>query len=199
MPSLNRNHYVSIAILVVIGVIFAVFLSGRFSTGDSMVQIAIDKSGKPAAELGKMKGKVTIDGQPPATGSDLIVFLNDPTNLPDPSRNPPWFCPCDSQGNFFFSTRMNGDGVAVGKYIVTFAKLRPVGLGGRDGYKSPDELKNLYNDPEKNATIPEFNISVEAAGKNDYVFDLTVDGKQPVTTPGAHAFTAIDYGRHRGR
>jgi hypothetical protein len=79
------------------------------------------------------------------------------------------------------------------------SKLHPTGVGGSDGFGPPDDLKNLYNDPEKNAQIPEFNLDVEAPGKADYVFRLTIEGKQPVTTPGAHAFTAIHYARHRGR
>jgi hypothetical protein len=50
---------------------------------------------------------------------------------------------------------------------------------------------NLYNDPEKNAQKPEFAIELEAPGKTDHHFDLTVAGQEPVEIAGPNAVTRI--------
>ena len=60
-----------------------------------------------------------------------------------------------------------------------------------------DGLKNLYNDPDKNAKEERFQINLTSPGKTDWTFDLAVAGKDPITTPGEHAVMA-DRGRKKG-
>jgi hypothetical protein len=63
--------------------------------------------------------------------------------------------------------------------------------GGRLGnFDGPDLLNNLYNDPDKNAADPEFQITVSEPGKSDYHFNLGIAGK-PSGTPGPHAVTEL--------
>jgi hypothetical protein len=52
-------------------------------------------------------------------------------------------------------------------------------------------LKNLYNDPEKNANVPEFNIEHKPPGKRDYAFELNVVGEEPVLNPSPKSLVAI--------
>ena len=59
------------------------------------------------------------------------------------------------------------------------------------GLLGPDQLKNLYNDPDKNKSIPEFHIDHKAPGRKDYVFDLKLAGKEPVEPPGQFALTSL--------
>lgn len=77
-----------------------------------------------------------------------------------------------------------GDGVKTGTYVVTFAQPKLVG----ERRRGPDALENLYNDPDKNAQVPEFKIDHQAPEKKDYVFDLKVAG-MPRGTTGPHSFT----------
>ena len=46
-----------------------------------------------------------------------------------------------------------------GTYVIVFAVPTDK---KKHGYVGPDELKNLYNDPEKNEKIPEFKIDHKA-------------------------------------
>jgi hypothetical protein len=71
---------------------------------------------------------------------------------------------------------------------VTIAQLKS---RGKRGFYGPDELQNLYNDPEVNAKKPEFSIDHKAPGKSDYQFDLKIAGVEPVKTPGANAMKEI--------
>ena len=54
------------------------------------------------------------------------------------------------------------------------------------GYVGPDQLKNLYNDPDTNGQNPDFRIEHKPPGKKDYHFDLAVAGKEPAQ-PGKFA------------
>jgi hypothetical protein len=58
-------------------------------------------------------------------------------------------------------------------------------------FAGPDELKNLYNDPEKNKNDAAFLVDVQPPGRTDYQFDLSVAGKDPVIKPGPHAVTWV--------
>jgi hypothetical protein len=138
-------------------------------------------------DLAKFAGTVTNDGQPPAKGTVFLVILNDPKK-PTPKNRPRLYTVSTPEGTFEFSTRLKGDGTLPGSYIVTFAQLHP---HGRRGFFSPDELKNLYNDPDKNAQKPEFRLDLAPPGRTDYTFDLKVAGQEPVTTPGPHAITEV--------
>jgi len=149
----------------------------------------------------KFEGRVTIDGKPPAGNSTLFVILNDPNHPEETAhgKGPLRFAACDSHGHFAFRTYGVDDGVAVGKYVLTFVALHGHRGGGgghlRGGpglYWQPDELMNLYNDPDKNAKEARFNVTNEAPGKADYLFDLTLKGKSPVKTPGPNSVI----GRH---
>jgi hypothetical protein len=156
-------------------------------------------------DLAKFSGRVAIDGQPPPKDSQLWIFLNDPQKLDKISNmHPPELkIECDEDGRFSYTTMVKGDGVPPGKYIVTFVclktKAQPKKRGGgrfggdeprMDTVKGSDELRGLYNDPEQNAKIPEFNLDLQPPGKDDYQFNLQVAGKDE-QTPGPHAITTI--------
>jgi hypothetical protein len=162
--------------------------------------------------MAKFAGKVTVDGQPPANGFRLFVILNDPSHLEVAahSQRPPMYARCDENGNFSFTTINKNDGVPIGKYVVTFVEFRDPdrasgghmrgpkfrGGAGLPKYEGSDELKNLYNDPDKNAKDEkQFVLDLQSPGKTDYQFDLTVAGKEPIATPGANAVTSIGGGR----
>jgi hypothetical protein len=148
--------------------------------------------------LAKFSGRVTVDGMPPAKDARLFVILNDPEQLEEAahSKVPRLFTVCDPEGKFSFGTYRARDGVVVGKYVVTFVALHPPANSGRritgvTLFSPPDELKNLYNDPDQNAKEEKFNLELQPPGKGDYEFDLAVAGQQPVETPGTNAWTRI--------
>jgi hypothetical protein len=142
------------------------------------------------------EGTVTVDGKPPATPNTvLLVILNDMKHLQDPAKKPKLMTGCDESGHFSFSTYEAHDGVQSGSYVVTFVELHSRPSLGRERnavFPGPDELKNLYNDPEKNAEISEFKVDIQPPGTKDAHFNLVVEGKEPVTTPGPHAITGLD-------
>jgi len=155
--------------------------------------------------VAKFAGRVTIDGQPPAKEYSLFVILNDPQHLDEAAHSTkPKYCQsCNSNGAFAFSTYGHEDGVPVGKYVVTFVGLHgpplpvagkmrgpKVRSGGMSHYGPPDELKNLYNDPDKNAKDEKFVLNLEAPGKDDYEFDLPVAAKEAVAA-GPNAWTNL--------
>jgi hypothetical protein len=155
----------------------------------------------PAAErveIVKFEGTVQVDGQAPnKPNTKLFIILNDPQHPQDPKKLPKLIGGCDEEGNFFFSTNGAHDGVEAGNYVVTFVQLHhPKGLFGHRAsslYDAPDELKNLYSDPEKNAPNPEFNVEIKKPGRTDWHFSLAVAGRDPVIAPGPHAITKLDY------
>jgi hypothetical protein len=135
--------------------------------------------------LGQFAGKVTIDSQPPAIprGKALVVILCDQKNPEKPVQ----YTICNNDGSFSFYTYSKADGVRLGSYVVLFAELT---VTRRSGLRPPDELKNLYNDPDKNAQNKDFVVTVAAPGKTDYDFNLQLAGKEPAT-PGPHTVTQI--------
>lgn len=139
------------------------------------------------ATLAKFAGKVTVDGNPPGQGAVILVILNDP-KTPSQRNQPRQYTACAADGTFEFSTNLKGDGTLVGSYVVTFVELHP---HGNQGYLPPDELKNLYNDPDKNATNPEFHVELTPPGKTDYAFALKLAGEHSVDQPGAKATTEV--------
>jgi hypothetical protein len=140
------------------------------------------------ATLAKFAGKVTIDGQPPAAprGQALRVILFDTKN-PDKNKRLP-SAPCQKDGSFEFYMYSKGDGAPVGSYVVLFAELTN---SRTKGLIQPDGLKNLYDDPDKNAENKDFLVELAPPGKTDYTFNLELAGKDPVATPGPHAVTQI--------
>jgi hypothetical protein len=182
-------------------VLFAVALT-VLGCGPPSAEQALEKafSENPKAqrvEIVKFEGTVLVDGQlPNQPNTRLFVILNDPQHPQDPSKRPKLVGGVDDHGNFAFSTYGVHDGVEAGSYIVTFVQLHhPKGIFGHrtsSFFQPPDELKNLYGDPDKNAKDPEFKVDLTPPGRDDWHFNLSVAGKEPAT-PGPHAITQIDY------
>ena len=109
----------------------------------------------------KFSGTVTVDGQPPAVDrrNPLFVIAYDPKNPPK-GRQLPFTARCDKDGHFQFNTYSTGDGLPAGSYVVLF--VQPKTEGG-------DALKNLYNDPDKNAQRGAVSNQPDSAGQNRLV------------------------------
>jgi hypothetical protein len=184
--------------------VFAASVAG--CNGNQSADQALERQIKDNPQLkrdniAKFAGKVTVDGQPPASDCKMFVILTNAQHLDENAhlRAPRHYAFCDSDGKFAFGTYDKADGVPVGKYVVTFAEFhipaargmrRMVGVSGAH-YTEPDELKNLYNDPDKNQADEKFNLDLQAPGKADYEFDLAVGSKEPAATPGPNAVTSI--------
>jgi hypothetical protein len=169
--------------------------SGNQNAGTAIQKQYPDYKNQAIAKFG---GKVTIDGQPPSKDLKLFVIMTDAGHLDEnaQSKAPKHYAHCDLDGNFAFTTNEPKDGVTAGKYVVTFVQLHPPGLtaGPKDGpgyrgagfgggvtakkYTGPDELKNLYNDPDKNSKEKEFSLDLAPPGKGDYEFNLSIAGKE---------------------
>jgi hypothetical protein len=159
--------------------------------------------------VAKFAGRITIDGKPPTGAGRLFVILTDPNHLDEHARGtlPKLYAMCDADGHFAFGTydlKNKNDGVVAGKYVVTFVQLRKFvpknakskgsstperARGGYEKYNLPDDLKNLYSDPDRNAKSPAFLLDLRPPGKDDYRFDLVVAGKEPLPKPAPHAVT----------
>lgn len=173
--------------------------SYQYQTADEAMQEQIRQYPQfHKVNVAKFAGSVSVDGKPPAGKGRLFVILNEPEHFDQTAhgKGPLKYAPCDDAGHFSFSTYEPNDGAPVGKFVVTFVQLqrsrpggRAVGRGGPAIYWQPDDLKNLYNDPDVNAKEPRFTVNVEPPGKTDYHFDLAVKGKAPVTKPGPNAVT----------
>lgn len=152
------------------------------------VDEALQRAAKSRREVYPLAGKITTDGHALALrpASRIFVMLHDRDKL-DAATGPLLKTVCKPDGEFVFSTYLQGDGVPAGKYVVTIAQLRQ---GFRQGYVGPDVLKNLYNDPDANAKIDEFVIDHKPPGKTDYALDLQIEGREPAN-PGPHAVTKI--------
>jgi hypothetical protein len=159
--------------------------SSRVSADKALDQ-ALKDTNTTKKTLAPFAGKVTVDGKPPVTADHhaFVVMLYDP-KAPPSDKTPLLRTICDDAGNFAFGTYSKKDGVPTGSYVVLFANLK-CSIYGNAGYHGPDTLNNLYNDPDRS----EFKVDVAAPGKTDYVYDLKVDGKDPVN-PGRQAITDI--------
>jgi hypothetical protein len=157
---------------------------------NTQVNAELARTGKQRVDVYPLAGRVTIDGQPPAElmkgRMRVIVMLNDVSKPDAPPASRP-FVECDPEGQFKFSSYGKADGLPAATYVVTIADLK---YNKKEGYVGPDGFKNLYNDPEKNANIPEFKIDHKAPGKSDYDFDLKV-GSKDAATAGPKALTTI--------
>jgi hypothetical protein len=162
---------------------------GRQNADDSVNKI-LKETGQQRADVFPLAGKVMVDGHAPQTrpggGKRLIVILSDPAKPDAPVSSRPK-ATCQPNGDFAFNMYGTGDGVVAGKYVVVLVELK---FDKRKGYVGPDGLKNLYNDPDKNATVDGFVIEHKAPGKKDYVFNLEVEGHEP-GTPGPHSITTF--------
>lgn len=201
MSSLTRCQHLRLMANCTAFALLSLFFQGCGS-GEQSAQQALNKAfaDNPQAQrvqVCKFEGTVTVDGYPPdQSKSKLLIILNDPDKPQDPKKNPTLLTGVDDEGHFAFSTYDAHDGVSSGKYIVTFVKLHKKGkfqIRRRDmTLEQPDDLKNLYSDPDKNKDIPEFNVDITPPGKTDWKFDLVVEGKDPVAKPGPHAVLRID-------
>jgi hypothetical protein len=158
-------------------------------TADQALDRALQETNKTRDATAQFAGKVTVDGQRPELekGQSLVVILYDPQKPPPNRQTMPRTARCRPDGSFAFNTYGTDDGAPIGNYIVLFAALKP----SKTGFRGPDGLKNLFNDPDKNEKIPDYHIELKAPGKTDWSFDLAVAGKEPVTNPGPHAATGI--------
>jgi hypothetical protein len=159
-------------------------------SAEERVNEELSRSGKEKSAVFPLAGHVTIDGQPPSAvaqgRSKLIVLLYDVAKPDEKAGNRP-FTQVDPDGSFRFSTYGNADGVAPATYVFAFAQLN---FRKKDGYMGPDGLKNLYNDPDKNATKPDLKIEHKAPGRTDYSFDLKTAGETEAAA-GPKAVTKI--------
>jgi hypothetical protein len=163
-------------------VLFALVAAG---CGGESAEQAIARRQKelklPQKEVVKFSGTATIDGQPPEVpdGHALLVALCAP-NDPPPDKKPPRYAIVHKDGTFQFGE----DGVVPASYVVAIALLR---RGKPGSFRGPDALHNLYNDPEKNASLEGFALDLKPPGKTNANFNLTVAGQEPVATPGPKA------------
>jgi hypothetical protein len=152
------------------------------------------------ATAAQFAGQVTVDAQPPSKDCTLFVILHRPDHLDEAAhmrgKGYQLYARCDPEGNFKFR-----NGVEPGKYVLSFVELHSQvgkksggGFGvshGGDGnprdFLRPDELKNLYNDPDENVKEQAFNLNLAYPGTEDYHLDLAVAGKDGVDNPGANA------------
>jgi hypothetical protein len=161
---------------------------GHVPSENEALRKSLEVNGGSQQSVVKFSGTVTVDGQPPAVDrrNPLFVMAYDPQHPPK-GRETPFTTRCDKSGHFEFNTYGTGDGLPAGSYVAIFAQ--PI-AEGRDG------LKNLCNDPDKNAKEERFQINLTSPGKTDWTFDLQVAGQDAVTTPGEHAVME-DRGRKR--
>jgi hypothetical protein len=156
-------------------------------TAEQALQAQLKQANIERHAVFPLAGHVMIDGKPPGSDTNVVVvMLNDVTKPEVPVTIRP-HTTCEPGGDFTFSTYLGGDGVAPGQYIATFAMLAE----SKGGPLGPDQLKNLYNDPEKNKGIPDFHIDHKQPGRKDYAFDLKLAGKDAIGSPGRFALTGL--------
>jgi hypothetical protein len=197
MFSSHLNHRLTTALLfrpagLVVGLLCGIALAsvvGCGKSGDTQsLRALLKQSGDDRASLFPLAGRVMIDGEPAhyVKPQRLVMMLYDKSKPDLPTVKRP-FKDVSADGTFAFGTYTKGDGLPAGDFVVAFAVLEVTNRG----LLGPDQLHNLYNDPEKNAANPEFNINHSAPGKTDYVFDLKVEGKEGIATPGPKALTEV--------
>jgi hypothetical protein len=163
--------------------------AGCGTSADDAVNKALAVSGKTKDAVYPFAGKVTIDRDPPKVerGYRLVVLLYDPAKPDMPATQRPKV-EANEKGEFHFSSYSEGDGISPGKYIVLFAIFKHNRILR---FAPPDQLHNLYNDPDENVKNPEFVVDHQAPGKKNYEFNLAVSGKEPVTELGPHALNGV--------
>jgi len=173
--------------LTVMSGVFLAAGCGRESA-DSALDASLAKAGVTKEKVYPLAGHITIDGSPPQVvkPSSLIVMLYDPAK-PDLKPAQRRYVEVAPNGSFVFATYGLNDGAPAGKYIVLIAEMK---YKKRRGYQGPDQLKNQYNDPDKNASLKEFTIEHAAPGKKDYEFALTTSEGE-AAAPGPKSLTTI--------
>jgi hypothetical protein len=176
-------------VLALVGVGF--LLAGCTKTPSQSLDTQLTEINLSRKLTAKFAGTVTIDGKPPIDSikDGLFILVYDPKNPPHNDAPPLKAIVNRTTGHFEFTTYTQGDGVPQGSYIVLFVALHHTILGKNPGFREPDALKNLYNDPDVNTKNPAFNVTVARPGKTDYSFDLKLEGQEPTAAPGEHAVT----------
>jgi hypothetical protein len=165
---------------------------GKTDGVDAAMQQQMKELNAQKVSVAKFAGHITVDGKTPREAypkQAMVIMLYDQ----NPKGRALLYQICKKDGDFEFSTYQPGDGVPTGSYVVLFAELNAALMATKRSkhLNGPDGLMNLYNDPEKNGEIPQFKIDVAEPGKTDWVFDLEVQGKPPVASPGSKAITFI--------
>jgi hypothetical protein len=185
-----RTYCALLPALSLAGLAFGVCGCGGRQTAEQALDKALERAGQKRQAVFPLAGRITIDGQPPQLDLRCRVFvvLIDRNSI-DGQATSHRFVECDGEGKFAFNSYGFHDGVPPGSYVLAIAQLTR--RGGSFRYTEPDQLHNLFNDPEKNAQKPEFQVEHAKPGKSDYELALTLAGVEPVETPGPHAITAI--------
>lgn len=186
MYSANHLNFNRIGFIAALACLLALGCGGQ--GGQQALNQAMTAAGKQIETVYPLAGNVTIDSQAPNFDPSyrLVVVLNEPDKLDLPTIQKP-HVEANKDGGFSFGTYATNDGFKPGKYIVTFGVFRHKRL---QGLVPPDQLHNLYRDPEANAKIPEFVIDHKSPGKKNYEFNLQVAGKEPAE-PGSHALNGV--------
>jgi hypothetical protein len=188
--SATRSTRFAARVVVVVLIGIGPIVSGCGSTPGQTLNDQLKELKTTQERTAKFAGTVTIDGQPPhdAIKQGLRIMLYDPKKPPAPDAPPLNTIVNYNDGSFQFSTYSQGDGVPEGSYVVLFVALKNSLLGRHQGFHQPDALKNLYNDPDRNAQNPEFRVEVTQPGKTDYQFNLNLTGKE-AGAPGPKSIT----------
>jgi hypothetical protein len=146
---------------------------------------AYKASGMKRVTVFPLGGTVTIDNEPPTFKNRrtvLVVMAYDASKPDAPASGA--YVPVKADGAFEFPD----GGLTPGKYVLLFAVLD---RRKKQGMEGPDLLKNLYNDPDVNGKKEGFTINLEASGKTDCQFNLSVTGES-AKPPGPKALTHIE-------
>lgn len=149
----NRSVVHSVMLVIVIGLV---------GCGD----------GRPT--IVPIKGTVTLNGQP-AQG---VLLGFEPQGISGYQR--PSVATSDSQGQFTVSTYGNGDGLPVGKFIVTAFKRElvgkaPEGFNSEDTAANTQPVKYQWTVPRKYSTAIDSGLTVEvtSSGMNPATIELS--------------------------
>jgi hypothetical protein len=158
---------------------------------DQRIDAELERTGQSRESVFPLAGKVTIDGQVRTATKPGRRFVVSLYEMSDGSRfeTASGVTECKADGSFAFETLREGDGVAPGNYVITFAELS---YNRSRGYHGLDGLKNLYSDPVTNVKQSEFRIDHRAPGRTDHVFDLKVADEAPIERPTATRRTPSD-------
>lgn len=160
-------------------------------TPDQRVEAGLKAFHQSKRQVCPFAGKVTVDGLPAQSKTPhqrIFIVLFDRSNHDLKVTDRP-YAACNEKGEFSFTKYVPHDGVEPGEYVVAIAQLSK---GRREGqFSAPDEFQNLYNDPDKNEIEPTLVVKHASPGNKDYVFDLRVAGREPVSDPGPRAVTGI--------
>jgi hypothetical protein len=164
--------------------VFALMGCTKTPSAAERLDEAYQASGIKRETVFPLAGRVTIDNQAPTFKGrrTVLVVMAYGASKPDlPASGP--YVPVKADGTFEFPS----GGLPPGKYVLLFAALNH---SKKRGMAGPDELKNLYNDPDVNGKKEEFTINLQEPGKTDCQFNLSVVG-EAAKSPGPKALTHI--------